>query len=70
MAKLKKTPKQFKLDFETVAFLEAISSKKGVTQTQVVEMAINAMATIELSPEEREEILVKKFKEMLSLEKE
>lgn len=67
MSKLKKLPKQFRLDFESVAFLEAISSKKEVTETQIIEMAIKKLATSELSAEEREDILVKKFKETLGL---
>lgn len=70
LAKLKKIPKQYRLDFETVAFLEAISSKKEVTETQVIEIAISALATLELSLEEREDILVRKFRETLELGKE
>lgn len=69
LAKLKKIPKQFKLDFETIAFLEAISNKKDITQTQIVEMAVSALADLELTAEEREEILVRKFKETLGLKK-
>lgn len=69
MAKLKKTPKQFRLDFETVAFLEAISNKKAITETQIIEMAISALAIEELSVEEREDILVRKFRETLELGK-
>lgn len=70
MAKLKKIPKQFKLDFETIAFVEAIASKKDVTQTRIVEMAVSALANVELTAAEREEILVRKFRETLGLEKE
>lgn len=68
MAKLKKTPKQFRLDFETIAFLEAMSNKKAITETQVVEMAISVLANKELTVEEREEILVNKFRATLELE--
>lgn len=70
LAKLKKIPKQFKLDFETIAFVEAIASKKDVTQTRVVEMAVSALANVELTAAEREEILIRKFRETLGLEKE
>lgn len=69
MAKLKKLPKQFRLDFETVAFLEAMSSKEDVTETQIIEMAIKDLATSKLTTEERENILVRKFKETLELGK-
>lgn len=68
MAKLKKMPKNFRLAFESAAFLEAIAKKKDVTETQVLEISIAALAAQELSAEEREEILVKKFREMISLD--
>lgn len=70
MAKLKKVPKNFRLGFESVAFLEAIASKNDVTETQALEMAIADLAVKELPVEEREAILVKKFRETLELEKE
>lgn len=68
MVKLKKIPKNFRLGFESVAFLEAIASKNKITETQVLEMAIGALANAELSVEEREEILVRKFRETLELD--
>lgn len=68
MAKLKKVPKNFRLAFESIAFLEAIASKNEITETQALEMAIGALAITELSVEEREEILVQKFRETLELE--
>ena len=70
MAKLKKVPKNFRLSFESVAFLEAIASKNDVTETQALEIAISAFAEKELSVEAREEILVQKFRETLELQKE
>jgi hypothetical protein len=68
MAKLKKTPKQFRLDFDCIAFLEAIRKKKDMTETDVVQMAISEMAKRELTAEERERVLMARFQEILKAE--
>lgn len=70
MAKLKKIQKNFRLSFESIAFLEAIANKSDINETQVLEMAISDFASKKLSIEEREDILVKKFRETLALGKE
>lgn len=69
MAKLKKTPKQFRLDFDCVAILETIAKKKEVTETEIVQLAIRELAKFELSNEERNAVMAEKLNHVLNLGK-
>ena len=55
------------MDFEHIAFLEALAEKKGVTETEIVERGISELAAQEFSPEERKELVAQKLKQMLDL---
>ncbi|EKU40540.1 hypothetical protein C518_4504 [Lysinibacillus fusiformis ZB2] len=67
MAKLNRKSKHFRMDFEHIAFLEALAEKKGVTETEIVERGISELAAQEFLPEERKEIVAQKLRQMLDL---
>lgn len=66
MAKLKKTPKQFRLDFDCIAFLETIAEKRGVTETEIVQLAVRELAKSELTIEERNVVVSEKLNHVLN----
>lgn len=70
MAKLNRKSKHFRLSFETFAYLEAISEKHGITETEVVERGIRELIEREFTLEERNEMVMKKLKEFIGQETE
>lgn len=68
LAKFNKMPKQYRLDLNLVGFVEAIASKKGITETAVIEMAVSNLAKQELTDKEKEDAMMKKYREVMGLE--
>lgn len=67
MSKLNRKSKHFRMNVESIAFLEALAEKVGVTETEIVERGISAMAAQEFTSEERKEMVTEKIKQMLDL---
>lgn len=67
MSKLNRKSKHFRMSVESIAFLEALSEKIGVTDTEIVERGISELAAQEFTDEERKEMITKKIKEVLDL---
>jgi len=55
------------MSVESIAFLEALAEKIGVTDTEIVERGISELAAQEFTDEERKEMITKKIKEVLDL---
>lgn len=70
LAKFNKVPRHFRLDINLNGFVEAIAIKKGITETAVIEMAITNLAKEELTDKEKEEVMVRIFKEVMEIGKE
>lgn len=70
LGKFNKVPRHFRLDVNLNGFVEAIASKKGITETAVIEMAITNLAIKELTNKEKEEVMVRIFKEAMNLNEE
>lgn len=67
MSKLNRKSKHFRMNVESIAFLEALAEKKGVTETEIVERGISELAAQEFTSEERKEMVTKKIREVLDL---
>ncbi|MCM0627504.1 hypothetical protein M5J14_23830 [Lysinibacillus sp. OL1_EC] len=67
MSKLNRKSKHFRMSVESIAFLEALAEKIGVTDTEIVERGISELAAQEFTDEERKEMITKKIKEVLDL---
>lgn len=65
MSKLNRKSKHFRLSFETFAYLEAISEKYGITETEVVERGVRELIEKEFTVEEINEMTMKKLKEFI-----
>lgn len=55
------------MNVESIAFLEALAEKQGVTETEIIERGISELAAQEFTSEERKEMVTKKIKEVLDL---
>lgn len=67
MSKLNRKSKHFRMSVESIAFLEALAEKIGVTDTEIVERGISELAAQEFTAEERKEMITKKIQEVLDL---
>jgi hypothetical protein len=67
LSKLNRKSKHFRMNVESIAFLEALAEKKGVTETEIIERGISELAAQEFTSEERKEMVTKKIKEVLDL---
>lgn len=65
MGTFNKVSKNYRLSFETIALVEAVAEKKGISITHVIESAVGEFAKLELTAEEREAAVMKKVKEIL-----
>ncbi|TNO59941.1 MULTISPECIES: hypothetical protein [Bacillaceae] len=67
MSKLNRKSKHFRMSVESIAFLEALAEKIGVTDTEIVERGISELAAQEFTAKERKEMITKKIQEVLEL---
>lgn len=67
MSKLNRKSKHFRMNVDSIAFLEALAEKIGVTETEIVERGISELAAQEFTSEERKEMVTKKIREVLDL---
>lgn len=68
MSRLNKILKHFRLNVEVVALLRALAKQKNTSETEIIEIALRALAHDNFSLEERREIVINEVLKKMGLE--